>query len=51
MKIQDKFKDDRPREKLKRIGASGLTDLELLMAIIGSGNAKADVGTLARKVL
>ena len=51
MKIKDKLKADRPREKLACYGAERLSDLELLMAIIGSGNAKADVGVIARRVL
>lgn len=51
MKIKDKLKADRPREKLARYGAERLSDLELLMAIIGSGNAQADVGVIARRVL
>ncbi len=51
MKIKDKLKADRPREKLARYGAERLSDLELLMAIIGSGNARADVGVIARRVL
>lgn len=50
-KIKDRIKDDRPREKLKRYGAGKLSDLELLMAIIGSGNAQADVTEIARDVL
>lgn len=51
MRIKDKLKADRPREKLACYGAERLSDLELLMAIIGSGNAKADVGVIARRVL
>lgn len=51
MKIKDKLKADRPREKLARYGVERLSDLELLMAIIGSGNAQADVGVIARRVL
>lgn len=50
MRIQDKNKDDRPREKLQRKGAAALSDYELLMAMIGSGNAQADVTKLARDV-
>lgn len=42
---------DRPREKLQAKGAQALSDYELLMAIIGSGNAQADVATIARRVL
>ena len=38
MKISDRHPLDRPREKLARYGTARLSDLELLMAIIGSGN-------------
>ena len=51
MRVLDKPKIDRPREKLARYGTARLSDLELLMAIIGSGNARADVGKIAREVL
>ena len=51
MKMQDRRPDDRPREKLARYGTARLSDLELLMAIIGSGNKQADVGKIAREVL
>ena len=44
MRMRDRRPSDRPREKLARDGAARLSDLELLMAIIGSGNAQADVG-------
>lgn len=46
----DKRKDLRPREKLQARGAEGLSDYELLMAIIGSGNKYADVTKIARDV-
>lgn len=42
--------DSRPREKLATKGAAALSDYELLMAIIGSGNAQADVTKIARDV-
>ena len=51
MRLSDCHPNDRPREKLARYGAARLSDLELLMAIIGSGNARADVGKIAREVL
>ena len=51
MKLSDRHPNDRPREKLARYGTVRLSDLELLMAIIGSGNARADVGKIAREVL
>lgn len=50
MKISDRPKDSRPREKLQAKGAATLSDYELLMAIIGSGNAQADVTKIARDV-
>lgn len=48
VKITDKRKDLRPREKLQARGAEALSDYELLMAIIGSGNAQSDVTKIAR---
>lgn len=48
MKITDKRADLRPREKLQARGAAALSDYELLMAIIGSGTAQADVTKIAR---
>jgi DNA repair protein RadC len=51
MKMSDRRKDLRPREKLQARGAEALSDYELLMAIIGSGNAQADVTKIARDVL
>lgn len=43
-------KDERPREKLQNKGPESLSDLELLMAIIGSGNKYADVIKIAKDV-
>ena len=51
MRIKDRYKDDRPREKLAKFGSAKLSDLELLMAVIGSGNAQAGVEQIARSVL
>lgn len=48
--MQDRRKDERPREKLQIKGSEALSDLELLMAIIGSGNKQADVIKIARDV-
>ena len=42
-RMSDRPKDLRPREKLAAKGAAALSDYELLMAIIGSGTAQADV--------
>lgn len=51
VKMSERAKFDRPREKLAKYGVGKLSDLELLMAIIGSGNKQADVGKIAREVL
>ena len=38
--------DDRPREKLTRIGAENLSNAELLAILIGSGNTNESAVTL-----
>lgn len=43
MKVLDQPKIDRPCEKLVRYGTARLSDLELLMAIIGSGNKQGQM--------
>lgn len=48
--MSDRRKDLRPREKLQARGPEALSDYELLMAIIGSGSAQADVTKIARDV-
>jgi DNA repair protein RadC len=48
MKVTEKPVQDRPREKMQKYGASKLSDLELLMAIVGSGSGAADVTKIAR---
>ena len=50
MKMTDRQLQNRPREKMQKYGAGKLSDLELLMAIIGSGSAHADVTKIARDV-
>lgn len=49
--MSDKLQHDRPREKLQAKGAASLSDFELLQALIGSGNAQADVSKIARDTL
>lgn len=44
-------KADRPREKLATKGAAALSDFELLQALIGRGNAQADVTKIAKDTL
>lgn len=43
--------DDRPREKLLRLGASALSDAELLAILIRSGTSKASALDVARNIL
>lgn len=43
--------EDRPREKLRRAGASGLGDNELLAILLGSGTASASALAVATAVL
>jgi DNA repair protein RadC len=43
--------EDRPREKLGRVGATGLGDNELLAIVIGAGTAGAGALALANAVL
>ena len=50
-KMTDITRDDRPREKLAKYGVEKLSDLELIMAIIGSGNKQVDVTKISRDVL
>ena len=50
MKMTDRPKDLRPREKLLKKGAQSLSDLELLQALIGSGNKQANVSKIAQGV-
>ncbi len=43
--------EDRPREKIARLGAAALTDKELLMLLIGSGTSGRDVDEVAEDLL
>ena len=49
--MKDVAPHDRPREKLERLGASGLGDNELLALVIGSGSRDADALGLANGLL
>lgn len=50
-RIADIPKLDRPREKLMQKGAEGLSDLELLAILLGSGTKGHDVITIAGRIL
>ena len=43
--------EDRPQERLEKLGESALSDRELLAMIIRSGTAKYDVLTIAEELL
>lgn len=51
MKIKDLCPDDRPREKLLRMGARALSNAELLAIMIGSGTGDKNVTEVAREML
>ena len=51
LNINQWAKEDRPREKLMRLGPSALTDAELLAILVGSGSTKEDAVTLMRHIL
>ncbi len=50
-KIKDMPASDRPRERLQQKGAEGLSDLELLAILLGSGTKGHDVITIAGRIL
>lgn len=50
-RIADIPKLDRPREKLIQKGAEGLSDLELLAILLGSGTKGHDVMSIAGRIL
>src|SRR4051812_50191690 len=49
--MKDLSPDDRPREKLLRIGAAALGDNELVALVVGHGTREADALELANEVL
>lgn len=50
-RIQDLPEDDKPREKLARLGASALDNAELLALFIGSGTAEKNAIEIGREIL
>ena len=50
-KIPDLPKDERPRERLARLGASSLTDAELLAIFLRTGVAGSSAIEVGRKLL
>lgn len=51
LNINQWAKEDRPREKLMRLGTPALSDAELLAILVGSGSAKEDAVTLMKRIL
>lgn len=51
LNINQWAEEDRPREKLMRLGASALSDAELLAILVGSGSTKEDALTLMKRIL
>ncbi|SET70022.1 DNA replication and repair protein RadC [Oceanobacillus limi] len=49
--IKDVPKEDRPRERLLKLGANQLSNQELLAIVLGSGTKNESVMTLANRVL
>ena len=49
--LRDLKPEDRPQERLERLGPGPLTDRELLAMLIRSGTAQRDVLTLADDIM
>ena len=49
--LKDLAPEDRPQERLERLGPSPLTDRELLAMLVRSGNAKMDVLAIADELI
>ena len=43
--------EDRPREKMERLGAQALSDAELLAILVGSGSPEEDAVSLMKRIL
>ena len=51
LSINQWAEEDRPREKLERLGAQVLSDAELLAILVGSGSPKEDAVSLMKRIL
>ena len=49
--INEWAEEDRPREKLERLGADALSNAELLAILIGSGTSKESAVDLMKRVM
>ena len=51
MKIKDMLNEEKPREKLSRLGVESLSDSELLSIILRTGNKNESVNELSTRYL
>ena len=51
LNINQWAEEDRPREKLERLGPQALSDAELLAILVGSGSTKEDAVSLMKHIL
>lgn len=51
LNIKQWAEEDRPREKMVRLGTEALSDAELLAILIGKGSAKEDAVSLMKRIL
>jgi len=51
LNINQWSEDDRPRERLERLGPAALSDAELLAILVGSGSTKEDAVSLMKRIL
>ena len=51
LNINQWAEEDRPREKMERLGAQALSDAELLAILIGSGSPREDAVSLMKRIL
>ncbi len=51
LNINEWAEEDRPREKLMRLGPTALSDAELLAILVGSGSTKEDAVSLMKRIL
>lgn len=51
LNINQWAEEDRPREKMERLGPQALSDAELLAILIGSGSSKEDAVSLMKRIL
>ena len=51
LSLRELPKEDRPQERLERLGPTPLTDRELLAMLVRSGNAKIDVLAIADELI